>query len=110
MREIVGAVDRVDDPCGAVVDPLDQRRICRHCFLADDAGTRQDFGQARAQPLLAFLVGDCDQIAGCLLGNLMLGEVLIILQHHLAGDGADQGGNAGVEGMGHVSGIITLRA
>ncbi len=110
VREIMRTVDRVDDPDGAVVDALDQCRVRCHRFLADDAGLRQDRGQPGAEPALALLVSDRHQLARRLLDDLMLRQILVMVEHHLARDGADQGRHGGVESLGHVSGIITFLA
>jgi hypothetical protein len=95
FREVVGAVERIDDPARGIVQPVEYRRICVRGLFADDRGFGQQFREPFGKDRLGFGVGHCHGIVGGLLLYLVRSQRLIARDDRARGgiahDGFDRG-------------------
>ncbi|CFN98902.1 Uncharacterised protein [Bordetella pertussis] len=93
---VAGAVDGVDEKGQVGIDQhVEQRRVARRGFLADQHRARIQLAQARGDMALGLFVGDGDQIARrTLAAHRVLGQVAKARQDFGTGGFGKQGGDA----------------
>jgi hypothetical protein len=76
--EVVGAVERVDDPAQRIAEPVHDRGVGMRRFLSDDHRLGQNARQACGEDGLGLVIRDGDDVVGGLGLDLAGGELLIM--------------------------------
>ena len=99
--EIVGAVDRIDDPAQSITQPIKHRGVGRGCFFTDNRGIGQQPRQRLAQKRLRVGVGDSDHVIDGFVRDLSGGQMLVPRQDCGLRDARHQRADFGVKSFGH---------
>jgi hypothetical protein len=92
--EVPGAVHGIDKPHRCVLSQqAENRRVRRGGLLADHDRARQEARQLLREPPFGLEVGDGDVVAGRLLPDIAMGELLEPGNDFLGHDGADKAGD-----------------